>query len=620
MKIKGGYHYRVLYINLSTGKPSVLKFDDDFAIQYIGGRGFGAKFLWDHLKPGLEPLSADNILSIAPGPLTGLFLPSSGKVSFVSLSPATGIYGDSSMGGSFGVEIRQAGYDAICLVGKAKQLSYIWIDDDNVEIVPGPDLKGKNTLATEGQIKEELGDPCVKIATIGLGGENQIRFATINSDWSRNAGRTGMGAVLGSKNIKAIAVRGTRDLPVFDINMLYELSQEAFSRLKAHPYFELWQHQGLMTVIDYLRVHDALPSYNFADGCFNDAEKINGYTMEDHYKIGDTACFACPMACGNICLVKEGKYKGTVCEGPEYETACMLGSNIGVGNLSFIIKANHLCDDYGIDTISTGNLIAAIIEGSQSGLLTNKDLGGPPIQWGDEDRILELIENIAHRTGAGAILADGSKKVLEKWPQLKPILSQTKGLEQSAYEARIASSMALAYGTSDIGAHHTRAWTIAKEMEMGADWGLEEKVNLVIYHQTIRPLFDMLGVCRLPWIELGFPERSYEKFFQATTGLDLTLDDLLIRSKQIYDLTRLINNRLGIGRKDDYPASRVFDSPIRSGKYGGKKVEMKEYDKMLDIYYKKRGWDKNGVPSEEVSTIFQGSLLSQKTEKAKGKN
>ena len=615
MKIKGGYHYRILYIDLSAGKSSIIKFDDDFAIQYIGGRGFGAKLLRDHLKPGLDPLSADNIITIAPGPLTGLFLPSSGKVSFVSLSPATGIYGDSSMGGSFGVEIRQAGYDAICLVGKAKELSYIWIDDDHVEIVPNPDLKGKNNLAAEGMIKEELADPCVKIATIGIAGENQIRYATINCDWSRNAGRTGMGAILGSKNVKAVAIRGTQDLPVANIEQLYELAQESFAKLKAHPYFELWQQQGLMTVIDYLRVHDALPSYNFTDGCFADAEKINGYNMEDHYKIGDSACFACPMACGNICLVKEGKYKGTVSEGPEYETACMLGSNIGVGNLSFIIKGNHLCDDYGMDTISTGNLIATMIEGSQTGLLTSKDLGGPPIQWGDEDRVLELIDQIAHREGIGDILADGAIRVLKKWPQLKPILSHAKGLEQSAYEAHIASSMALAYGTSDIGAHHTRAWTIAKEMEMGADWGAEEKVDLVIYHQTIRPLFDMLGVCRLPWIELGFSERYYEKFYQATTGLDLKLDDLLTRSKQIYDLTRLINVSLGMGKKDDYPADRAFNTPIRSGKYGGKKVNRQEYEKMLELYYQKRGWDKNGIPGEGASSIFKESILAKNKKK-----
>ena len=514
------------------------------------------------------------------------------------------------MGGSFGVEIRQAGYDAICLVGKAKEMSYIWIDDDQVDIIPSPDLKGKNNLAVEGQIKEELGDPCVKIASIGLGGENLVRYATINCDWSRNAGRTGMGAILGSKNIKAVAVRGTKDLPVADINLLYDIAQESFAKLKTHPYFELWQQQGLMTVIDYLRVHDALPSYNFMDGCFPDAEKINGYNMEDHYKIGDSACFACPMACGNICLVKEGKFKGTVSEGPEYETACMLGSNVGVGNLSFIIKANHLCDDYGIDTISTGNLIATLIEASQTGLMSQKDLGGPPIQWGDEERILELIDMIAHREGIGNILADGSRKVLKKWSQLRPILSQSKGLEQSAYEARIASSMALAYGTSDIGAHHTRAWTIAQEMEMGANWGLEEKVDLVIYHQTIRPLFDMLGVCRLPWIELGFSERFYEKFYQATTGLNLTLDDLLMRSKQVYDLTRLINMRLGITRKDDYPPDRAFDQPIRSGKYQGKKVDRQEYEKLLDLYYKKRGWDKNGNPPEERAAIFGGSILS----------
>ncbi len=228
-----------------------------------------------------------------------------------------------------------------------------------------------------------------------------------------------------------------------------------------------------------------------------------------------------------------------------------------------------------------------------------EDLDNAPITWGDEARILELIEKIAHRRGIGDVLAGGSRAVLETWPHLRPIVSHVKGLEQSAYDARVAPSMALAYGTSDIGAHHTRAWTLAQELEEGAAWTLEKKAELVIYHQTIRPLFDMLGVCRLPWIELGFREDAYRDFFQAATGLPTTLEDLMERSRHVYDLTRMINVHLGISRKDDYPPPRTFEIPVASGPQAGKVLTREEYDKLLDIYYTKRGWDENGVPPRD---------------------
>jgi aldehyde:ferredoxin oxidoreductase len=372
------------------------------------------------------------------------------------------------MGGSFGVELRQAGYDALVIRGKAKELSYLWIDNDAVHIIEKKELKGKGCLEAEGIIKEELKDDHLEVATIGIAGENLVRFACINADWSRNAGRTGMGAVLGSKNIKAIAIRGSKDLPVHDLGNLKRISVSAFQELKSHKFFEFWQEQGLMSVIDYVNEAGVMPTYNFRDGRFEQADQISGYEMRDKYKIGDTACFSCPMACGNICLVKDGTYSGAVTEGPEYETACMMGSNLGVHNLAFIIKANALCDDLGLDTISTGNLIGVMIEALETGLLTEEDMDGMHISWGDEERILELIQKIAHREGIGNILADGSKYLLEKIPKLRPIVSQVKGLEQSAYDARVAISMALGYATSDIGAHHTRAWPLAKELGLQA--------------------------------------------------------------------------------------------------------------------------------------------------------
>jgi len=607
MKFSSGYFRKVLVVDLTVGEARTVPIGDGFIDRYIGGRGFGAKILWDAIRGGnerLDPFDPASPLIIAPGPLTGLYLPASGKTSFVALSPATNLYGDSSVGGGLGVEIRQAGYDAIVLVGRAPELSYLRIENDEVHIIPRPKLADKTVLETEKMLRDELGDSTIRIAIIGPAGEHKVRFACVTADWGRNAGRVGMGAVLGSKNVKAIAVRGSLDMPVHDIGALTRASQQAFAELRSHPYFEFWQQQGLMSVLDYLNSAGVLPTHNFRDGVFDGAEHINGYEMEARFKIGDTACFGCPMSCGNINLVKEGKYAGTVIEGPEYETACMFGSNIGVDNFAFILRANVECDELGVDTISTGNIIGVLMEACASGLLAPQDIDGISIEWGDGDGALELVRKIAFRDGVGDVLADGARRIKEVWPQLTPLISEVKGLEQSAYDCRSTPSMSLAYGTSDIGAHHARAWTVGKELEMGSTWGLEEKVDLVIEHQSIRPLFDMLGVCRLPWIELGFDEKHYETFFECVTGVGLRFDELAERSRRIYDLTRLINVRRGATPQDDYPPPRVFDVPIPHGPRAGDVVDRAEYDKLIEMYYRKRAWDSEGKPAARTVEEF----------------
>lgn len=596
MRIRGGYFFKIGQVDLSRGKAEEQPFDEDFALTYVGGRGFNVKLVADNLTRGLDPLGPENLIVISPGVLNGCYLPSAGKTSFSFISPATRLYGDSNMGGIFGAEIRQAGLDALAIRGRAPKLSYLFIDDDGVHIIENEGLAGKTSLETEAAVREQIGDDEVRVASIGPAGEKLVRIACVTTDLSRNAGRCGVGTVLGSKNIKAIAVRGSKDIPVADMPRLRRLAKAGFDSLRSHHLFEFWQQQGLMSVIDYVNSIGVMPTYNFQDGVFDRADQVDGSTMEAGYKIGDANCHLCPMCCSNVCLVKDGRYAGTVVEGPEYETACMFGPNLGVANFAFVIRANHLCDQLGIDTISAGNLIGVMIEGREKGLLEPDDVDNLPLAWGHEDSIIALIEKIAHRKGVGDILADGSPRVLEVWPQLRPIVSQVKGLEQSAYDGRIAASMALAYGTSDIGAHHARAWPIAKELEMGADWTLEDKADIVIYHQTVRPLFDMLGVCRLPWIELGFDETQYAGYYSAVTGVEASFESLLEKSRAIYDITRAINVALGASRKDDYPPDRVFDDPMISGPQKGKHASREDYEKLLDIYYAKRGWDADGNP------------------------
>jgi len=541
---------------------------------------------------------------VAPGPLTGVYLPSSGKSSFIAISPATGLYGDSSMGGGFGVELRQTGIDVLSIIGKASELSVLFIDNSKATIIPMPELKGKNCLEAEGIIRERLDSRVDHIAIIGPAGENMVKFACVNADWGRNAGRTGVGAVMGSKNLKAIVVRGQQDLPVYDVNGLVEEADKAYKYLREHKYFRMWQREGLMNVIEYANEKGILPSYNFKDSVFARHEQINGATMLAGYKIGDSACFSCSMCCSNICLVKDGKYAGTVVEGPEYESCAMLGSNLGIDNFAAILSANQLCDELGIDTISTGNIVGSIIEGYEKGILSLSDLDGSDITWGDEDAILGLISKIANRQGIGDIIADGACGIIKRWPEMDKIILQVKGLEQSAYDSRAGSSMALAYATSDIGAHHTRAWTIAKEMEEGQGWSDEEKVETVIYHQKLRPLFDMFGVCRLPWIELGLNERHYEYFYKYVTGNEASLEQLLELSNDIYDLTRLINTRLGMSRKDDSLPYKVWANPPLTGPNAGKVIDREYFQKLLSLYYQKRGWDENGIPQARVENNF----------------
>jgi len=606
MTIKSGYFKKHLHVNLTEKKIEYRKIQDGFLEKYIGGRGFGAKLVWDNLRKHnfkIDPLGPENLLVIAPGPLTGVYLPSSGKCSFITISPATGMYGDSSAGGTFGIELRQTGIDSLSIDGCADELSILFIDNGDTKIIPMPELKGRSCLETEGYILKHFGTQSLHVAAIGIAGENKVNFACINTDWSRNAGRTGIGAVLGSKNLKAVVLRGHDDLPVYDIKSLLIESKKAYSYMKEHKYFELWQQEGLMNVIEYANEKGILPTYNFKDTVYTKHESINGAVMLDRYKIGDSACFACAMCCGNICLVKDGKYAGTVTEGPEYESCAMLGSNLGVDNFAAILSANKLCDEYGIDTISTGNLIGAVIEGYEQGILKLEDIGRE-ISWGDEDAVIDLIQKIAMRQGIGDILASGSLAVIKKWPEMDKIILHVKGLEQSAYDSRAAMSMGISYATSDIGAHHTRAWPIAKEMEEGQGWSDEEMVDTVIYHQTLRPLFDMLGVCRLPWIELGLNERHYENFYTYVTGKKMTLEELLVLSNDIYDLTRLINTHLGFNRKDDTLPYKIRSRPALTGPNAGKVLDQDDFNKILSMYYNKRGWSEDGIPSSEIENKF----------------
>jgi len=587
-----------LRIDLSKNKISEEKPEKSWAVKYVGGRGWGARKVWEEVGVNVDPLGPDNLVFFGSGPLTGLLVPSAGKMSIVSISPATGIYADSNVGGAFGAELKQAGYDAIALRGVSKKPVYIMIDDGDVELREAKEYWGAGALVTEEQLKKDIGDNNIHVLAIGPAGENLVKFACMTSDYGRNAGRTGMGAIMGSKKVKAIVVRGFKDIPIADVDRFMDIAYESYRLISENEILDIWQRQGTLQVIDWANERGVLPTKNFQETVFEQAEEIGGDKMEE-VKTTSRACFACPMTCGNYCVIREGDTK-VVVEGPEYETAAMLGSACGIRDLKTIIKANNLCDDLGIDTISSGNLIGLLMEAYEKGIITKDETGGIELKFGNGEAVLKMLEMIAKREGIGGIVAEGVKAVTEKWKEMKPFAMQTKGLEQSAYDTRASPGMALAYATCDVGAHHSRAWVISKDLEMRDKWTAEDRAKLVIYHQHVRPLFDCLGVCRLEWIELSIDENIYADFYTSITGIKTTLKELLERSEAIYNLTRAINVVRGISRADDYPPERVFCDPIPSGPLRGRLLQREEYDRLLDTYYRLRGWSDKGIPTKET--------------------
>ncbi|MEW5760985.1 MAG: aldehyde ferredoxin oxidoreductase family protein [Candidatus Thermoplasmatota archaeon] len=579
------YAGKILRIDLTKKKIKKQELKEEFAKKYIGGRGFGAKIIWDEVE-NVEPYDPKNKVVISSGPLAGTFLAGAGKTSFVSKSPLTYGYGDSNMGGHFACEMKYAGYDSIVIEGRSKKPTWIKIENENVEFKNAEHLWGKNSFETEKEIKKEFDG---EVAVIGQGGENLVRYACITSDCGRQAGRAGIGAVFGSKALKGIGIFGDKDITIADYKKFFSESRKLFKDCFSSANLKPWQKYGTAQVVTWASEIEALPTKNFLYGTYENAEKISGEAMVEKCVKMNKACFACPMACGKYSYTK--KYDKYV-EGAEYETIALLGSNCGLEDIEDVVYANYLCDAYGIDTISTGNIIAFVMDCSKNDLIDEK------INFGDANKMFELIRKIAFRERIGKILAEGVRYASEKFNASKYAV-HIKGMEQSGYESRAAPAMALSYMTCDVGAHHNRSWAITHDIKVGRD-EIEGKAEKVIELQHIRPMFDMLGVCRLQWVELNVDLESYAKLFSYATGWDYKLNDLLFASERIYNLTRAYWFRevKDFGRSYDYPPEK-YSSEVEKGKTKGYKIEKKIADKLLDKYYGLRGWDSEGKPKKE---------------------
>lgn len=597
-----GYGGKILFVDLFGKRNSITVFSwgEELAKRYLGGRGLAAHLLYRLNHRGIDPLSSENHVIVASGPLAGVFVPAGGKITFASKSPLTGGYGDSNMGGHLAAELKYAGYDAVVICGRAETSSILVIDDDKVEIRNGEKYWGMGAIDAEKMLKDDLGED-FQIAVIGPAGENLVRFACINHDFGRQAGRTGIGAVLGSKNIKAICVRGSKSIPLYDIDAVIKKGKEMFRACAENPETKIWQRLGTPGVTAWVNEIGAFPTNNFQKEWFEKYKNLTASVMREKIVKFDKACFGCPMACGKYSRVtKPDKYDVYV-EGPEYETIALCGGNCGIDNIKDVAYANYLLDQYGIDTISGGAVIAFAIECFEKGIITREMTEGKKLKFGNINSLAYLVEKITKQEGIGAILALGTKKAAEiLGGGADKLAIQIKGLEQSGYGTRNAPAMMLAYMTCDVGAHHNRAWAITWDIEKGREL-LEGKAERVILLQHVRPMFDMLGVCRLQWVELGLALEHYPEILKNVTGFDLTLNDLLKASERVWNLTRAFWKRENpdFGRKDDQPPIRFLTEPVPTGPTAGKKMTQEQIDQLLDRYYELRGWDANGIPTKE---------------------
>ncbi len=587
-----GWNGRILRINLSERKVRIQNIDSEVLLKFIGGRGLAAKILWDELEPGVDPLSPYNKLIIAAGPLTGIVGPSTGKLVVAAKSPLTGGYGDGNIGTMASVHLRKAGYDAIIIEGASRKPVYIYIEDEAVDIISAEGLWGKDTFETERLLKEIHGKD-VGVLLIGPAGENKVRYATIISQEGRSGGRPGLGAVMGSKKLKAIVIKGTKDISVHDKAELVKTAAQAYSDIKKAPQYDFWMRQGTMATIEWSNENSVLPTTNFREGVFDYYRLIDGYSMEAA-KITQRGCPNCNMTCGNVVIDAEGELSEL-----DYENVAMLGSNIGLGHLGKVAVLNKLADKLGLDTISLGNVLGFAMEASEKKLIDEK------IEWGDYKKARELVLDIAYRRGIGDLLAEGTKRIAEKiggnsieWA------IQVKGLEVSAYDCHAAPAMALAYGTSPIGAHHKDAWVISWEVRTGRFDYTREKVEKVIELQRIRGgIFETLVACRLPWIELGLRLEYYMKLFKHATGVSMSLQDYYTIADRVYSLIRAFwvrEYKEQWSRKMDYPPMRWFKEPLTKGPLKGAKLDLDKYDQMLSWYYEIRGWDERGIPRKNT--------------------
>jgi aldehyde:ferredoxin oxidoreductase len=617
-----GYRGKHLVVNLSDETISIEKNNSTLIKKFLGGRGWAASYLFENMPQGIEPLGSENILAICLGPLTGTLAPSSARYTIASKSPLTGGIGYSNAGGHFAPELAYAGYDAIFVHGIAKEPLYLFIENNTVELRSAKHLWGKDTWDTDHILKEELGGE-FQILSIGQAGENLVKYAAIMNNLSRAAARTGVGAVMGSKRLKAVAVKGTGIVEVDNPSKFMEIVHETLEKIYDDPAYPSLSYYGTPFLVDLAYISGGLATRNNQTGVFEKYEEISAETFDEKYRVKSESCFGCPIHCGKYSKVELGKYAGTKGGSPEFETIVCLGSKCGIGDLAAILKANELSNKYGLDTISLGDTIAFAMEAYEKGIISSEDTGGLEVTWGNDDVLIKLIEMTAFRIGFGNLLADGTKRMSRKiGGGSDDFALEIKGMEPPAYDVRTAKAFGLGWATATRGADHLAALPnfelLGYKPQKGVEWfgsekavdpfSLEGKPRMVVWHENFGAIVDSAEMCKYTCFSAyAVKPEDMVLFINSTTGWELNSEDLLEIGERIYNLERLFNLREGIGKEADTLPKRFLKEPLPEGPGKGQYVEL---DKMLPEYYRLRKWDINtGIPY--ISLLSKLGLLKQ---------
>ena len=613
-----GYAGKILRVDLTNSKITTEKLDSETAQKYIGGIGLGMKLWLANSKAGVDALNPENPLVLAVGPISGTMFPTGGNGhAFISKSPATGGVGEAVSHGTFGAEIKRAGYDAVIFTGKAEKPVYLWIDDESVQLLDAEKLWGKSPAETEDAVKDEIGDYYDRVASIGLAGEKQSKIANIINEKTRAAGRTGLGAVMGSKNLKAIAVRGTNDIVVAKPQEFIDLVKEFHERMKG-PAAQKYRTLGTSENIMIQNNLHCMPTRNYNNSHFETAQKVSGEVLNERYIVKIIACNSCAMRCEHEAVIRDGPYKGTMAR-MEYDNIWALGPNCGVDKLDAIIKAAELCNYYGLDATSAGVTVSFVMDCHEKGILTHEQLEGIDAHFGNAEAVLTLIEKIGKREGIGDMLADGVKVAAQKIGKESYKLAQNiKGLEVTGYDLRCLKTAALGFAVSFRGADHNRSGAYTYDLSGKVDRLKAEKGRgkLVKDSEDVYALIDSFIICKNAKGTLYKELPDLAKLYFLTTGVEMTPDQLSLAGQRVNTLARLINIREGLSRKDDTLPWKVMNQPIPDDGPGkGSVVTQEELDMMLDDYYQARGWTVEGVPTkatlanlglEDLSSIVEG--------------
>ncbi len=604
------YLERVLFVDLSEQRSWVERFDKEYLSAYLGGVGLGTRLLFDHLKAGVDALSPENVLVFATGAFAGTPISTGSKHAVVSKSPLTGMIGDSLTGSFWSHTLRRAGYDALIVTGRSEKPVYLFIYDDRVQVRSAEHLAGLTTWQTERRLRTELGSDEVRISSIGPAGEHLVRFACVANDEGRMAGRTGMGAVMGSKNLKAVAVRGSGTIRVADLDAMWPMTVDIAKRCQG-PMTYKYRDQGTPSNVDFLESLGALPTRNYSATTFEGYQKINGEFLNQHYVERVVACASCAVGCEHIALVKEGPYAGAQTR-MDYEPLYAMSSLWGIDDLSATIRAVELAGELGLDAVSAGAVVAWAMECYERGILTKSDFDGLEPNFGNATAALTLMEQIGSRVGIGDLLAEGTKRAAQSVGQNSlDFAMQVKGMEMAGYDPRALKTMGLSYAIGARGACHNRSPGYSPDTQNQVDRlkGGPERGPIVVDIEDKAAVFDSIVLCK--FIRAIFEDFYAEAsdMYRIVTGIEKSPEEFARTGERISNLKKAFNIREGWQMSDDWLPARAMRDAMPSGP--GEGVHMTDYELriMIDSYYDARGWTGEGlIPKAKLEELGLGDI------------